>query len=412
MDPHEQMIPSSLQEPGSFFDWLSSLENPGVWESSVSEQFNWSALIDQAGRLSISSLVYDRVKSNGMLAHVPPALASQWKLEVVNNQAQNMFRLGRLKEILNLFSLENIPVIVLKGAALAEIVYPQLGLRPMRDVDLLIKEEDISRAEQLLQARGFFCADQGLPKEWYDSHHHIVPYVSADQMLTLELHHHLIAFTMPVFIPTEDLWERALSVQLAGVACWILSPEDFLIHLALHTACDGFLGKVRVLYDIAEIMKQFRNELDWGALLMLSEKYGVSKFLFYVLWVAQVRMHAGVPDFVLNDLFSKFQGLPLEDRLLKNVLQKVLVYHDASQHPFYFWLLSTFGMDVLSNQGRGKKIGSIFNRSTQRYREFSREHARQNAASPFWNLAVGYPMYLLRKAFGLSSTKFLPHKKS
>lgn len=44
--------------------------------------------------------------------------------------------------------------LVLKGAAMAHLVYPQPVLRPMRDLDLLVRAEEVYRAYALLPEIG------------------------------------------------------------------------------------------------------------------------------------------------------------------------------------------------------------------------------------------------------------------
>src|SRR6185436_11185739 len=60
-----------------------------------------------------------------------------------------------LAELLMLYQGAGIDVLVLKGAALAQLVYPQPVLRPMRDIDILVRASDVYRAYALLPKIGF-----------------------------------------------------------------------------------------------------------------------------------------------------------------------------------------------------------------------------------------------------------------
>ncbi len=57
---------------------------------------------------------------------------------------QNTNYFQELKSILDKFENASIEAIVLKGAALAAGIYPDLGLRPMKDLDLLVHKSQIS----------------------------------------------------------------------------------------------------------------------------------------------------------------------------------------------------------------------------------------------------------------------------
>lgn len=50
---------------------------------------------------------------------------------------------------------------MLKGAALAYLVYPQSGLRPMRNVDVLVSRSQARQAQALLAEMGFKAPPPG-----------------------------------------------------------------------------------------------------------------------------------------------------------------------------------------------------------------------------------------------------------
>ncbi|MCP4365035.1 MAG: nucleotidyltransferase family protein [Planctomycetes bacterium] len=47
------------------------------------------------------------------------------------------------------------PVILLKGAHLAQVVYSNIALRPMGDIDILVKKNDLPKAKELLLELGY-----------------------------------------------------------------------------------------------------------------------------------------------------------------------------------------------------------------------------------------------------------------
>ena len=141
-------------ERHQFLDFLSTIEAPPGIETLSGAHMNWQVNLDRAGKLGIGPLVYARMKENGVIPFVPQAIIEPYKSRFYWNQVRNMKRLGRLKAVLTACSSEHIPIMVLKGAALAELVYPDIGCRPMRDADLLVKQVDILRVEQLLISLG------------------------------------------------------------------------------------------------------------------------------------------------------------------------------------------------------------------------------------------------------------------
>jgi hypothetical protein len=145
-------------------------------------------------------------------------------------------------------------VIVLKGAALAETVYPRPELRHSSDVDLLIAPAERASAVACLQQLG-----------WRPSF--VEPGSGTDTLvhssgLPLCLHTRLIRASLR---PTDfgALRLRGRAVPIAGVSALTLSPADTLLHIvgqavtsgsisSLQWACDAFFGIRRA------------GELDWG----------------------------------------------------------------------------------------------------------------------------------------------------
>jgi len=69
--------------------------------------------------------------------------------------ARNIRLYADLARALRALNQADVPVMVLKGAALAQTVYPRLSQRPMGDADLLVRPEDRDRARGALEAAGY-----------------------------------------------------------------------------------------------------------------------------------------------------------------------------------------------------------------------------------------------------------------
>jgi hypothetical protein len=67
----------------------------------------------------------------------------------------NQVRTRVLHDVLAAYQAAGIPALVLKGAALFHLVYPEPGLRPMSDLDILVPESEAWRAQRTLAELGF-----------------------------------------------------------------------------------------------------------------------------------------------------------------------------------------------------------------------------------------------------------------
>ncbi|MBI4787221.1 MAG: nucleotidyltransferase family protein [Chloroflexi bacterium] len=72
-----------------------------------------------------------------------------------NNAGRFVLLQSRLERIVAAFERAGIPSIVLKGAVVAERLFPSAGLRPMADLDLLVRYADMARAAHELGGMGW-----------------------------------------------------------------------------------------------------------------------------------------------------------------------------------------------------------------------------------------------------------------
>jgi hypothetical protein len=116
----------------------------------------WTALPAQAERHGLGPLVYAHLQAAG--APVPAPVRRQLQGLAARHRHANRVRARVLRTILDAFEVDGIPSLVLKGGALAHTVYPDPGLRPMSDLDLLVPSRALGRAQRVLAALGFAVA--------------------------------------------------------------------------------------------------------------------------------------------------------------------------------------------------------------------------------------------------------------
>jgi hypothetical protein len=119
--------------------------------------------------------------------------------------------------------------VVFKGPAVAAR-YPEPGLRPMEDIDLLLPRADHARALRVLQDAGWHVT-RPAGDDLYDSvlSHPEVP------SLALELHYALEGTSQRVTaLHPETLWARRRPIDCAGTPAFGLAPADEIVVLASH----------------------------------------------------------------------------------------------------------------------------------------------------------------------------------
>lgn len=377
-----------------------TVAEPKEIQELVRFDLDWREILERAVQYEVAPLIYSNLKKAADSNQVPTKTLEQFKGLYYRQAIQNMNLYHKLKEVLVAFSEEGIPVIVLKGAALAELVYQNIALRPMRDLDLLVRKEDLNAADHLLQKLGYFSNALYQTKEWYrDNHHHLAPYIARDRTLVLELHHHILWPTAPVSIPIQDLWQRARPATIASTTTLVFAPEDLLLHVCLHLSCTGeFLGKLRILCDIAETIGRYREEIVWAQLVREAQAYQVGKFLYYPLWLAQGMVKAEIPTGVMKHLKSSFHARTFDDRSLKFITRRAVLMYDQEASPIPSWVIYDTCLELLSAKRVSDKIRTVFKRIYQGFVYSAQQVCPQPRFLAALYTIFIHPFYLMARA--------------
>lgn len=195
-------------------------------------------------------------------AGVPEALRRPL-LDLCRDRAMTaLVRRGRLGGVLRALRAADIPVLVLKGAALAKWLYPKPYLRETSDVDLLFaSRSDAMRAAVALQPLGF--AVPAPPTRF----RHGVSSPSADGQMDLDLHWALSDWPLLAGLPDFDAL-LADSVPLPGLEAGAhgLGAPHALLHACVHRASNlsaGLGDRLKWLYDLHLLAARLDMDGAW-----------------------------------------------------------------------------------------------------------------------------------------------------
>ena len=112
---------------------------------------DWPRLLRQVERWGLAPLVYTHLQPAAHAGHVPQPVLARLRHLYHQDTIYGVAQRQVLRVTLQRLAAAGVPVIVLKGAALAALVYPAPTLRPMRDLDLLVQRRDRARVEAVLR---------------------------------------------------------------------------------------------------------------------------------------------------------------------------------------------------------------------------------------------------------------------
>jgi hypothetical protein len=314
----------------------------------LSNDLNWDLVLRKSQLEGVSLLVYRRFKDQPWAELIPRYILESWQKEYYANAARNTLILGETKKILDGFQQNKIEAIVLKGVFLAEKIYKNIALRPMNDIDVLIKKEDLERANTVLNSWGYISPPNyidHLGKDPGSSSINSLSY-NKDQAagFFVHLHWHLVNSTWPLEpvaakLDMARVWQYAEPVQVAGSKALALSAEHQLLYLALHSFNHSF-ERLIWLSDILEFLRCSQERIDWAVVLAEAERFKVSYVVYYSLFVVSKRLSCDLPE------------LPRLKPVKVNWLEKIVTFRLAKRSSYP---LATYGIYFSRQEGwRGK----------------------------------------------------------
>jgi hypothetical protein len=248
--------------------------NPEVAERlrhDIEGLVRWDDLLQSAEDHGLEPLLLTHLRATGIAipAEADDRLRARW----VQHAHAHAVRTRVVSDVGRAFEVAAIPFLLLKGAALAQLVYQTPLFRPMRDVDLLMREQDAARAQAILRDSGFAPKGIRVPHR----HHHLQGMAKTvdGATVTIEVHSRLLRpspFTRAVRY--EDVCDDALPFDWSGHTMHTLSREDMLWHVYLHafpTDVQCFEIRLISIADLVAATGTWIDELNWDR---MERRYG------------------------------------------------------------------------------------------------------------------------------------------
>jgi hypothetical protein len=244
----------------------------------------------------MAPLLYAHLKA----AQVPIPFGARRELQGLCARHRHASRVHTriLRDVLTTYNAAGIRALVLKGAALAHLIYPEPGLRPMSDLDILVSKSDLWQAQSLLAELGF---NAPLPSGHNLPHRHLPTATLQTEglLIQVEIHHQLLSdyfdsaisylrsMIQPFFgsvlprrlsengrirsapAPTRlnSLTLFPLPFTLGDLTAYTLGPDDMLRHLCQHLTSHVNVwdfGRLIWVADTVSWAERFVTQIDWG----------------------------------------------------------------------------------------------------------------------------------------------------
>ena len=263
---------------------------------------NWQRVLVIAEReRAVSSLWHVLERSSS--GDIPDEVVLHLRRSGMVSDFRMLYLAQRLGETLARLQEAGIPVVLLKGAALAASVYPSFTERPMADADLLVRREDVTRAHDAVRAAGWRESGDPVLGRLLEGHHHLPAFVDAGGTeVRLELHTALMPGVNPFLLPTEEYWAAARPAPEEYSGALVPAPAYLLLHACIHFAWSHTFdfGAWRTFRDAGELIGGSR--IDWDQFVDLAKRTRGASACYWTLRLASRLSETPVPDAVLTQL--------------------------------------------------------------------------------------------------------------
>ena len=221
--------------------------------------------------------------------------------EVVAQRNDKLF--DHVSELVRAYSSEGVDVMLLKGAALVGGEGRDPSVRPMSDIDLLVRPAYVMHAIGIAEGTGWTARQAVGPS--FLAVKHAAHFADVDGC-QLDLHWYVFE---ECCIPAIDdgIWARSLPTELRGTAARCPSPSDAVLHACVHGARWTRTPGVRWASDAWAIING--SDVSWETLLEEAERRAFVVRLRSTLTYLRRALDTPVPDWVQGQLATARTGI-------------------------------------------------------------------------------------------------------
>jgi hypothetical protein len=268
-----------------------------AWLSkNIQEGLNWNSIAEITFEEGLAPFLYYHSRNMGVLKNIPEGTKKFLARIYTETALLNLHLLKEVDELGRKLEQFNIQVIVFKGGDLLKTVYIDIALRPMEDIDLIVRQEHLGQLKDVLEMMRFVQNEQD-------------PYSFSKGILSFDIHtdilssHRIRSREEVMNISMTELWSRAVPMG-NSISLYHLSFQDNLIALSFHLLKHRYHRRIGFV-DIAETINAYQATLNWSEIIEYARNVRAEKILLYTFLLMKHLVGFDVPEYVLVALGKK-----------------------------------------------------------------------------------------------------------
>jgi len=260
----------------------------------VSGPIDWDYLLRAAAENSVLPLLALQLPALAP-GHVSPAQFERLKAGARAAGIRSLQLSAELIRVTSALQAEKIIALPYKGPVVAVQAYGDLALREFEDLDIILPQRDMIRANEVLRGLNYkprypwiFDASALAPGEYN--------YFDEARRTMVELHTEKTLRHFPVEPPIDAMNEAAVPVGIGGHSIATFGDEDSLVLLCVHGSKD-FWERISWIADVSEFVQRKAN-LDWSRVFGRAAELRATRMLLLGLALASQLLDTPLPETV------------------------------------------------------------------------------------------------------------------
>lgn len=225
----------------------------------------WPAVLRELDRERLTGLALAAVTDGALdvTGHQAAELVARQRawMEASLRREQESLRLSRG------LAAAGLPAVVLKGPTIAHRYYPDPAWRPFRDVDILVRARDWTRACAVVGSLGYRrCRPE--PRPGFDVRFGKGALHRSAQQVELDLHRTLVVGPFGLWMDPDELFDATTRLALGDGELTCLDTTATFVHVAMHVVLGGNPSSLLALRDLAQIEAsgavEWDRVVDWA----------------------------------------------------------------------------------------------------------------------------------------------------
>jgi Uncharacterised nucleotidyltransferase len=314
------------------------------------QEVNWAYVTWRAENNRTIPVLEYHLRRLGVLHTLPTDVKTYIQRWTAMSRVRSVLEFRNLVTILDALEQAGVACFLVKGPDLALLYYPDPMLRPMTDVDIMIRPSDAALVQKLMFELGYRHGifnplnghwtneEKPIGRDTFRDTYALPVFVRIEKLespfpasdLPAKLRYrHVKAFIdsrhMPIFIDVhfnlsvgideEDIWSGLQLANALGRVVRVHSPTGAVWFLAARLYHEAFLyNSLRLLMfgDLQAVLHRQLANVNWAEVAAIAYKYEMRPALFYVLSQVRLICDVDIPTAFLELIRPDQTEIPLQ----------------------------------------------------------------------------------------------------